>query len=100
EDTAQDTTLEANDYLQVASFYFQADNNDKVISALEDGTEQFPENQELVSNLADTYQRSGNSEKAIYIVRYLIKENPEDPQFNLVLGTQIYQQALVLNVTL
>lgn len=100
EDTAQDTTLEANDYLQVASFYFQADNNDKVISALEDGTEQFPENQELVSNLADAYQRSGNSEKAISIVRDLVKENPEDPQFHLVLGTQIYQQALVLNDTL
>src|SRR5699024_3983926 len=63
-------------------------------------TDQFAENQELVSNLADAYQRAGNSEKAISIVRDLVKEKPEDPQFHLVLGTQIYQQALVLNDTL
>src|SRR5699024_4169036 len=96
----QDTMLEPNDYLQLASYYFQADNNPKVVSALESGTEQFPDNQKLVSNLADAYQRAGEPEKAISTVRRLVEENPEDPQFHLVLGTQIYQRALVLNDSL
>src|SRR5699024_10195022 len=61
---AQDTTLEANDYLQLASYHFQLDHHDDVVTALEAAYEQFPDNQEIVSNLADAYQRVGEPEKA------------------------------------
>ncbi|SMO74645.1 tetratricopeptide repeat protein [Fodinibius sediminis] len=96
----QDTTLEANDYLQLASYNYQLDNQQAVVTALEDAYEQFPENQEIVSNLADAYQRIGEPEKAISTVEKLVEQEPDNPQFHLVLGTQIYQQALTLNDSL
>src|SRR5699024_7666672 len=62
----QDTTLKANDYLQLASYYFQADANQEVVSALEMGIEQFPDSDELVSNLADEIGRASCRE-GVYI---------------------------------
>src|SRR5699024_2616121 len=96
----QDTTLKPNDYLQLASYYFQADANQEVVSALEMGIEQFPDSDELVSNLADAYQRAGQPKKAIATVKKMVEQDPQNPQYHLVLGTQIYQQALVLNDSL
>jgi tetratricopeptide (TPR) repeat protein len=97
---AVDTSLKANDYLQLASYYYQMDEQEEIVTALEDAQQQFPENQEIVSNLADAYQRVGNSEKAISTVEQLVEKNPENPQFHLVLGSKIYQQALVYNDSL
>lgn len=97
---AQDTSLEANDYLQLASYHFQLDNQEDVVVSLEEGHERFPDNQEIVSNLADAYQRIGEPEKAISTVEKLVEEEPENPQYHLVLGTQIYQQALSITDSL
>src|SRR5699024_1278648 len=97
---AQDTTLEANDYLQLASYHFQLGRNNDVVTALEAAYEQFPDNQEIVSNLADAYQRVGEPEKAISTVEKLVEQEPENPQYHLVLGTQIYQKALVITDSL
>lgn len=95
-----DTTLEANDYMQLASYYFQLEDEEQVIQALEAGNEQFPEHEEIISNLADAYQRAGEADKAISTVERLVEKDPENPQYRLVLGTQIYQRALVLNDSL
>lgn len=97
---AQDTSLEANDYLQLASYHFQLDNQQEVVNSLEKAHEQFPDNQEIVSNLADAYQRVGEPEKAIATVEKLVEQEPENPQYHLVLGTQIYQQALTITDSL
>ncbi|SHF63919.1 Tetratricopeptide repeat-containing protein [Fodinibius roseus] len=97
---AQDTSLEANDYLQLASYHFQLDNQQEVVNSLEKAHDQFPDNQEIVSNLADAYQRVGEPEKAIATVEKLVEQEPENPQYHLVLGTQIYQQALTLTDSL
>ncbi|MCW9705889.1 tetratricopeptide repeat protein [Fodinibius salsisoli] len=97
---AVDTTLKPNDYLQLASYYYQMDNQQEIVTVLEGAQEQFPENQEIVSNLADAYQRIGESEKAIASVEQLVEQQPDNPQYRLVLGTKIYQQALVYNDSL
>lgn len=97
---AQDTSLEANDYLQLASFHFQLENHEEVVTSLEQAHNQFPDNQEIVSNLADAYQRVGEPEKAISTVEKLVEQEPENPQYHLVLGTQIYQKALTLTDSL
>lgn len=97
---AQDTSLEANDYLQLASYHFQLDNQQEVVTSLEKAHDQFPDNQEIVSNLADAYQRVGEPEKAIATVEKLVEQEPENPQYHLVLGTQIYQQALTITDSL
>lgn len=97
---AVDTTLKPNDYLQLASYYYQLDEQEEIVTVLENANEQFPQNQEIVSNLADAYQRVGKSDKAISTIEELVEKNPENPQFHLVLGTQIYQKALVYNDSL
>lgn len=97
---AQDTSLEASDYMQLASYYYQLDDQEAVLTTLKSAHEAFPDNQEIVSNLADAYQRVGEPEKAISTVEQLVEQDPENPQYHLVLGTQIYQQALVLNDSL
>lgn len=97
---AQDTSLEANDYLQLASYHFQLDNQQEVVNSLEKAHDQFPDNQEIVSNLADAYQRVGEPEKAISTVEKLVEQEPENPQYHLVLGTQVYQQALTITDSL
>src|SRR5699024_4736707 len=71
-----------------------------VVTALEAAFEQFPDNQEIVSNLADAYQRVGEPEKAISTVEKLVEQEPENPQYHLVLGTQIYQKALTITDSL
>ncbi len=91
-----DTTVKPSDYRQLASFYYNLDNQQKVLETLEKGQEQFPQNQKIVTSLADTYDRVGKSDKAIATVRKLVQRNPENPRFHLVLGTQIYQKALRL----
>lgn len=95
-----DTTLKPTDYLQLASYYYQTDDQEQVVSALEMGQERFPENQKLVSNLADAYQRVGKPKKAIATVEQLVEQDPENPQYHLVLGSKIYQQALTANDSL
>lgn len=97
---AQDTSLEANDYLQLASYHFQLDNQEEVVASLEKAYDRFPDNQEIVSNLADAYQRVGEPEKAIATVQKLVEQEPKNPQYHLVLGTQIYQQALTITDSL
>lgn len=87
-------SLEVEDYMQLASYYYQLDDQDAVLEVFEGAQEDFPDNEEIVSNLADAYNRTGQPEKAISTVEQLVEQEPENPQYRLVLGTQIYQQAL------
>lgn len=95
-----DTTAGPNDYIQLASYYFNLDEQEKVVEVFEKAQDQYPNNQDIVSNLADAYNRVGEPEKAISTVERLVEQDPENPRFHLVLGTQIYQQALTLNDSL
>lgn len=88
---------EADDYLTLAAYYFNAEDVEGATRVLEEGREAYPEHQDIVTSLADFYQRLGESEKAIQTVRELIEEDPENAQFRLSLGTQIYQTALEIS---
>ncbi len=92
-----DTSITEQDYLQLAGFYYSEDNLDKVLEVLEKANDQYPESEEITSNLADIYMNTGNPEKSIATVEELVRQNPENPQYHLVLGTQVYQSALKLN---
>lgn len=91
-----DTTKTPEDYIQLASYHFNMDNQQEVLEVFEEAQKQFPKNEDIVSNLADAYNRVGEPEKAIETVEQLVEQNPENPQYHLVLGTQIYQQALTI----
>jgi tetratricopeptide (TPR) repeat protein len=89
-----DTSITPDDYLQLASYHYNLDNQQKVVEVFEKAQKQYPENEDIISNLADSYNRVGQPDKAIATVEQLVEQNPENPQYHLVLGTQIYQKAL------
>jgi tetratricopeptide (TPR) repeat protein len=92
----EDTSLTPDDFMQLASYHFNLDNQQKVLEVFQEGQKHFPENEDIVSNLADAYNRVGEPDKAISTVEQLVEQNPENPQYHLVLGTQIYQRALTI----
>jgi tetratricopeptide (TPR) repeat protein len=95
-----DTSVKATDYLQLASYYYNLERNDKVVEVFEKAQEQYPTNEDIVSNLADAYNRINKPQKALSVVEELVEQNPDNPQYHLVLGTQVYQQAMKLGDTL
>lgn len=96
----EDTAVTPEDYLQLASYHFNLDNHEEVLEVFEKAHEQYPEDETIIENLADAYNRVGESDKAIATVEQLVEQDPENPQYNLVLGTQIYQKALRIGDTL
>lgn len=90
----------AEDYARMAGYYSIAEMPEKAISTLEKGQEQYPANKDIVTRLADAYTNAGETEKAIATIEALIEKEPENPQFHLVLGTQIYKTVLALSDSL
>lgn len=88
---------EVNDYTDLAAYYVNLDDFEQATKVLEQAKERFPDNEAIVTSLADAYQRTGRSEEAIQTVRELIEKDPENPQYQLSLGTQIYQKALLIS---
>lgn len=93
-------SVKPNDYMQLASYHFNLDNQQEVLEVFQKAQEQYPNNEDIVSNLADAYNRLGKSDQAIATVEQLVEQNPKNPQYHLVLGTQIYQKALQTGDTL
>lgn len=89
-----DTAITVNDYMRLASYYYQLDKQQKVLEVFQNAVKQYPKNEKIVSNLADAYSRTGDSDKAIATVERLVEQFPENAQYHLVLGSQIYQRAL------
>lgn len=95
-----DTSVKPKDYMQLASYYYNLEEQQKVVEVFEKAQEQYPNNEDIVSNLADAYNRVDRPQEAIATVRRLVEQNPENPQYHLVYGTQVYQQALKIGDTL
>ncbi|MGK7369630.1 MAG: tetratricopeptide repeat protein [Candidatus Halalkalibacterium sp. M3_1C_030] len=93
-------SLEVDDYARMAGYYSIAEMPQEAISTLEDGLEQYPGNKDLATRLADGYTNAGQTQKAISTIENLIETEPENPQFHLVLGTQIYKTVLNKSDTL
>jgi len=54
----------------------------------------YPDSISLTEQIADAYRGIGEDEKAISTIQTLIDRNPNNPQYRLVLGTQMYQNVL------
>lgn len=55
-----------------------------------EGIAKFPANIDLVQELADLYIQSGEADKAISVLGDLVERQPENAQYHLVYGIQIY----------
>ncbi len=88
---------DASDYDRLGSLYLQSEQYQKAITSLNKGTEAFPDSVSLVQKLADAYMNAGENEESIKVIESLIARDPENPQYHLVLGTQIYIMASKMN---
>lgn len=82
------------DFLHLGNYYFNLEDHEKVVESLEKGQELYPENEQIVSSLADAYGQIGEEDKSIATLEELVQQDPENPRYRLVMGTKIYQQAM------
>lgn len=90
---AADTSKKAIDYIQLGSFYRSTDQQEKAVEAFEMGQEQFPGNADLITNLASSYVAIGKPQQAIKVFEQLISANPDNPEYRLTMGSELYNQA-------
>ncbi|TVR28539.1 MAG: tetratricopeptide repeat protein [Balneolaceae bacterium] len=92
-ETAMDllVTPEQEDYEYMISILLVQQNFDRAIEYSDEARAAFPGETIFVQLLADAYLQSGNQDKAIELVEGLIADDPDNPQYRRVLGTQIYQ---------
>ena len=97
-ETAMDMLEEPaeSDYEYLISLYLYDNRYDKAIDLSEEALDNYEGNSVFVQFLADAYIQSGERDKAIELVEGLIRDEPDNPQYRRVLGTQVYQSVEAL----
>lgn len=90
-DLKEDT--DAYDYDRLGALYIRAEEYDKANKLLVKGVAMFPDSISLVQKLADTYMNLGQNQESIKVIESLIQRDPQNAQYHLVLGTQVYIMA-------
>lgn len=84
-------------YYRLAFFLFENDRDDEALELLLEARDIYPDEIEIVQEIANAYLRAGETDKALDVVRELIDRDPENPQYRLVYATQIYQMVQELD---
>lgn len=87
---------EVEDYEFMVSILLVQEDFDRAIHWAERARDDFPEETTFIQLLADAYLQSGRQDEAVALVEGLIADDPENPQYRRVLGTQIYQTVDVI----
>lgn len=90
----------ASDYNRLADFYRYQKEFKNAIKILNKAQQAYPDSVSINEKLADSYMNDGQYQQAISTVEQLIDQNPDNPQYRLALGTQLYQTVLRLNDSL
>ncbi|MEN9838598.1 MAG: hypothetical protein RL177_77 [Bacteroidota bacterium] len=77
-------------YQRVGQLKMRAQAFAEAESIFKEGIAKFPASIDLVQELADLYIQSGEADKAISILGDLVARQPENAQYHLVYGIQIY----------
>jgi tetratricopeptide (TPR) repeat protein len=83
------------DYEYLISLYFVQNRFEDARDLALKAIEEYPEETTFVQFLADTYLEIGETDKAVELIRDLIADDPENPQYYFVLGTQLFTVAEV-----
>jgi tetratricopeptide (TPR) repeat protein len=83
---------EIADYEFMISILLVQPNYDRAIYYSERARADFPDETVFVQLQADAYLQAGQQDEAIALVEGLIADDPDNPQYRRVLGTQIYQR--------
>lgn len=79
------------DFEYLISLYLYQNQYEEAIELSEEGRELYPDETMFVQFLADAYIQAGERDRAVSLVEELIENDPENPQYRRVLGTQVYQ---------
>lgn len=82
---------QVDDYEFLISLYLFANRYEPAIRFSEEALEIYPDETSFVQFLADAHIQAGDRDKAVELVEALIAQDPDNPQYRRVLGTQIYQ---------
>lgn len=85
------TTPEVEDYDYLINLFFMQGRYEDALDYTIEAREAYPEEDSFVQYLADSYLQTGEPDKAIELIRGLIENDPDNPQYYYVLGTQLYQ---------
>jgi len=78
-------------YYRLALYLMEDDRDAEAIDVLYEARELYPDEIEIVQEIANAYLRLGKSDEAMEAVQELMERDPENPQYRLVYATQIYQ---------
>ncbi|TVQ73793.1 MAG: tetratricopeptide repeat protein [Balneolaceae bacterium] len=78
-------------YYRLAFFLIEDNRDEEAIELLLEARELFPDEIEIVQEIANAYLRAGKTDEALEVVQELIERDPENPQYRLVYATQVYQ---------
>jgi tetratricopeptide (TPR) repeat protein len=84
-------TPDADDYNYMINLYLASQRFEDARDLATEAQRAFPSDERFIQYLADSYLQTGETDKAIEIVEDLIASDPTNPQYRLVLGTQVYQ---------
>ncbi|MFU8861046.1 MAG: tetratricopeptide repeat protein [Cyclonatronaceae bacterium] len=84
-------------YYRLAYFYQQANEPDNIIDIMTRAYDIWPDDIEVVQELAYAYMRVGRTEEATDVVNDLINRQPDNAEYRVVYGTQLYQNVLTIN---
>jgi tetratricopeptide (TPR) repeat protein len=88
---------EKDDYEYMISILLVQGNYDRAVEFSDKARADYPEETIFVQLLADAYLQTGQQEQAISLVEGLIADDPDNPQYRRVLGTQVYQTVSVMS---
>ena len=88
---------EASEYDRLASYNFLMGKPEVAVSALEKGLALYPDSTSLIQKMADGLFQTGDTDRALELVEGLVKNDPTNAQYRLVIGTQIYQRVMTLS---
>ncbi|MCH8557730.1 MAG: tetratricopeptide repeat protein [Balneolia bacterium] len=90
----QSTEPDLTRYQRLAYFYQVKEDEQASLNLLERAADLFPDEIFFVQEQANIYFRQGENERAMEILQQLIETDPNNPQYRLVMGSQIYQEYL------
>ncbi len=84
-------------YYRLSFFLIEDQRDEEAIELLLEARDRFPDEIEIVQEIANSYLRIGKTEEALEVVQELIERDPENPQYRLVYATQVYQMVQELD---
>jgi tetratricopeptide (TPR) repeat protein len=81
----------AEDYEYMVGILLYNQSYERAISYANEARQLFPDENIFIQLQADAYLQAGERDQAIELIEGLIADDPDNPQYRRVLGTQIYQ---------